>query len=172
MRCGVRGTGQVQCGFYDSMLALPQDLQAARAVWGGSVMVGVLALLVAMVAAKCTNCIEEEGMKARVMLASGVAFILAALSQLVPVSWSAHTIISEFYSPIIHSSQKMEIGAALYLGWAAAALLLVGGSILCCSCPPQEDKPTRYTKPPQSQMAYSGVARSVAPSSYNRRDYV
>ncbi|XP_067112985.1 claudin 3d [Osmerus mordax] len=172
MSCVVQSTGQMQCKIYDSMLALPQDLQAARALSVVSIIVGLLALLVAMVAAKCTNCIEEEGVKAKVMVASGVAFILAALSQLVPVSWSAHTIIIEFYSPIIHSSQKMEIGAALYLGWAAAALLLVGGSILCCSCPPQEDKPTRYTIPPQSRMAYSGVARSVAPSSYNRRDYV
>ncbi|XP_010787764.1 claudin-4-like [Notothenia coriiceps] len=172
MNCVFQSTGQMQCKMYDSMLALPQDLQAARALTIVSIIVGVVALLISVVGAKCTNCIEDEGAKARVMAASGGGFITAALTQLVPVSWSAHTIIIEFYSPLIHSGQKMEIGAALYLGWAAASLLLIGGSILCCSCPPREDTPTRYSMPPQSRIAYSAAPRSIAPSSYNRRDYV
>lgn len=172
MNCVFQSTGQMQCKVYDSMLALPQDLQAARALTVVSIIVGVVALLISMVGAKCTNCIEEEGVKARVMAASGGAFITAALTQLVPVSWSAHTIVIEFYSPLIPSGQKMEIGAALYLGWAAAALLLIGGSILCCSCPPQEEKSTRYSAHPQSRIAYSAAPRSNAQSSYNRRDYV
>lgn len=172
MNCVFQSTGQMQCKVYDSMLALPQDLQAARALTIVSIIVGAVALLISMVGAKCTNCIEEEGVKARVMAGSGGAFIAAALMQLVPVSWSAHTIIIEFYSPLIPSGQKMEIGVALYLGWTAAALLLIGGCILCCSCPPQEEKPTRYSIPPQSRMAYSAAPRSNAPSSYNRRDYV
>ncbi|XP_034538896.1 claudin c [Notolabrus celidotus] len=172
MSCVFQSTGQMQCKVYDSMLALPPDLQAARALTVVAIIVGVVALLIAMVGAKCTNCIEEEGVKARVMAASGGGFITAALAELVPVSWSAHTIILEFYSPIIPTGQKMEIGAALYLGWAAAALLLIGGSILCCSCPPQEEKPMRYSIHPQSRVAYSAAPRSVAQSSYNRRDYV
>ncbi|KAM4620611.1 claudin-4-like [Polymixia lowei] len=175
MSCVVQSTGQMQCKVYDSMLALPQDLQAARALSVVSILVGVVALLISTVGAKCTNCIEDEGVKARVMASSGGAFIAAALAQLVPVSWSAHSIVIEFYSPIVPTGQKMEIGAALYLGWAAAALLLVGGSILCCSCPPQQDKTGRYTMPPQSRVAYSAAPRSIAPSSYNRsnrRDYV
>lgn len=172
MSCVFQSTGQMQCKVYDSMLALPQDLQSARALTVISIILGLLALLISMVGAKCTNCIEAEGAKARVMAASGGAFITAALTQLVPVSWSAHTIIVEFYSPIVPEGQKMEIGAALYLGWAAAALLLVGGSILCCSCPPQEEKPMRYSIHPQSRIAYSAAPRSVAQSSYNRRDYV
>ncbi|XP_026051854.1 claudin-3 [Carassius auratus] len=167
MSCVIQSTGQTQCKVYDSMLALPADLQAARALVVVSIIVGVLALFVAIVGAKCTNCIEDEGAKARVMISSGAAFITAAVMQLIPVSWSAHTIILEFYSPLILEAQKREIGASLYLGWAAAALLLVGGSILCCSCPPK-DKP-RY--PPQSRIAYS-APHSMAPSTYNKRDYV
>ncbi|XP_038564554.1 claudin-4-like [Micropterus salmoides] len=172
MSCVFQSTGQMQCKVYDSMLALPQDLQAARALTVVSIIVGVVALLIAMVGAKCTNCIEDDGVKARVMASSGGAFITAAVAQMVPVSWSANTIIVEFYSPIVPSGQKMEIGAALYLGWAAAALLLIGGCILCCSCPPQEDKPTRYGVHPQSRIAYSAAPRSTAQSSYNRKDYV
>uniref|UniRef100_A0A8C1U0B8 Claudin n=1 Tax=Cyprinus carpio TaxID=7962 RepID=A0A8C1U0B8_CYPCA len=32
MSCVVQSTGQMQCKVYDSMLALPQDLQASRAI--------------------------------------------------------------------------------------------------------------------------------------------
>ncbi|XP_072769962.1 uncharacterized protein [Nerophis lumbriciformis] len=171
MTCVFQSTGQMQCKVYDSMLALPQDLQAARALTVVSIIVGVLSLLISLVGAKCTNCIEDEGAKARVMISSGAGFIVAALTQLVPVSWSANTIVVEFYSLIIPSGQKMEIGAALYLGWAAAALLLIGGSILCCSCPPKEEKASRYSIHPQSRVAYSAAPKSTAQSSYNRRDY-
>ncbi|KAK2828230.1 hypothetical protein Q5P01_019264 [Channa striata] len=172
MSCVFQSTGQMQCKVYDSMLALPQDLQVARALTVVSIIVGVVALLIAMVGAKCTNCIEDEGIKARVMAASGGVFITASLGQLVPVSWSANTIVVEFYSPVVLSGQKMEIGAALYLGWAAAALLLIGGCILCCSCPPKEEKPMRYSINPQSRIAYSATPRSTAQSAYNRKDYV
>ncbi|KAG7259926.1 hypothetical protein CRUP_028889 [Coryphaenoides rupestris] len=174
MSCVHQSTGQMQCKVYDSMLALPQDLQAARALCVMSIIVGVLALLIATVGAKCTNCVQEEAAKARAMIVSGATFLAAAVAQLVPVSWSAHTIVVEFYSPLVPESLKMEIGAALYLGWAASILLAVGGAILCCSCPPREEKAPRYSMPiAQSHMAYSAPARSMGQSSiYPRKDYV
>nr|XP_040049765.1 claudin-4-like [Gasterosteus aculeatus aculeatus] len=168
MNCVVQSTGQMQCKIHDSILALSSDLQAARALTIISILVGILGVLVATMGAKCTNCVDDEPAKARVMIAAGVAFILASLTQLIPVSWSAHSIIMEFYSPLIPQAQKREIGAALYLGWAAAALLLIGGGILCSSCPPQPVK--RYGPP--SKMMYPQQTRSLAPSGYDRRDYV
>ncbi|XP_029372701.1 claudin-4-like [Echeneis naucrates] len=168
MNCVVQSTGQMQCKIHDSMLALSSDLQAARALTVISIVLGIVGILVAIMGAKCTNCVEEETAKARVMIGAGVAFILASLTQLIPVSWSANTIVMEFYSPVTPEAQKREIGAALYLGWAAAAFLLIGGGILCSSCPPQPEK--RY-RPPANVM-YSQT-RSIAPSGYNsRRDYV
>ncbi|XP_071378599.1 uncharacterized protein [Centroberyx affinis] len=167
MSCVVQSTGQMQCKVYDSMLALSADLQAARALTIISIVVGIVGVLVAVVGAKCTNCVEEETAKARVMIAAGVAFIVASLTQLIPVSWTAHTIIMEFYSVVTPEAQKREIGGALYMGWAAAAFLLIGGCILCCSCPPQPEK--RYGPP--SRMVYS-QNRSMAPSTYDKRDYV
>lgn len=167
MNCVVQSTGQMQCKIHDSMLALSGDLQAARALTIISIVVGVLGVLVAIMGAKCTNCVDEEAAKARVMIVSGAAFILASLTQLIPVSWSAHTIIMEFYNPVIPEAQKREIGAALYLGWAAAAFLLIGGGILCFSCPPKPEK--RYGPP--SKMIYHQT-RSTVPGSHDRRDYV
>ncbi|XP_056612504.1 claudin-4-like [Triplophysa dalaica] len=167
MNCVVQSTGQMQCKVHDSMLALSSDLQAARALCIISIVMGVLGVLLSVTGAKCTRCVDEERVKARVMVTAGVTFICAAVLILIPVCWSAHSIIRDFYNPNINESQKREIGASLYLGWASTALLLIGGGILCCSCPPEEDK--RYGPP--SRMLYSAT-RSAAPSGFDKRDYV
>uniref|UniRef100_A0A8C4X9J0 Claudin 3c n=2 Tax=Erpetoichthys calabaricus TaxID=27687 RepID=A0A8C4X9J0_ERPCA len=165
MECVVQSTGQMQCKIYDSMLALPQDLQAARALMVITNVLAFLGILVSIVGAKCTNCIEEEGAKAKVMILAGVVFIIASIMELIPVSWSANQIIRDFYNPIVPEGRKREIGASLYIGWASSCLLLLGGAILCCSCPPKE---TKYVPP---RMTYS-APRSVAPSGYDKKDYV
>ncbi|KAJ7313866.1 hypothetical protein JRQ81_005628 [Phrynocephalus forsythii] len=167
MNCVVQSTGQMQCKIYDSMLALSQDVQAARALMVVSVILAILALFVGITGAKCTNCVEDEGAKARIVITSGALFITSGLLTLIPVCWSANSIIRDFYNPIVVESLKKELGAALYVGWAASALLLLGGSLLCCSCPPQEE---RYP----ARIAYSIPARSTAPpdSGIDKRDYV
>ncbi|XP_054850697.1 claudin-9-like [Eublepharis macularius] len=168
MNCIVQSTGQMQCKIYDSMLSLPQDLQAARALMVISVLLAIWALLVGVVGAKCTNCVDDEGAKARIVITSGSLFIVSGLLILIPVCWSANSIIRDFYNPLVAESLKRELGAALYVGWAASALLLLGGSLLCCSCPPRED---RYPPP---RIGYSAPARSTAPpgSGIDKRDYV
>lgn len=141
MNCVVQSTGQMQCKVYDSLLALPQDLQAARALIVISIVVAVLGVLLSVVGGKCTNCVEDEGVKAKIMIVAGVVFLLAGLLVLVPVSWTAHNVIRDFYNPLVSSGQKREMGAGLYIGWAASGLLLLGGALLCCNCPPRTDKP-------------------------------
>ncbi|XP_049919617.1 claudin-3-like [Epinephelus moara] len=165
MTCVVQSTGQMQCKVYDSMLALSQDLQAARALTVISILLAILAVLIAIAGAKCTNCIDDEASKAKVMIISGVFFIVSGVMQLIPVSWSANTIIRDFYNPLLTDAQRRELGAALYIGWAAAALLVLGGALLCCSCPPRE---TRYNP---SRMAYS-APRSAGGPGLERKDYV
>ncbi|XP_061538149.1 uncharacterized protein LOC133405311 [Phycodurus eques] len=165
MTCVVQSTGQMQCKVYDSMLALSQDLQAARALTVISILLAIMAVLIAITGAKCTNCIEEEASKAKVMIISGVFFIVSGVMQLIPVSWSANTIIRDFYNPLLTDAQRRELGAALYIGWAAAALLILGGGLLCCSCPPSE---ARYNN---SRMAYS-ASRSAGGQGMERKDYV
>ncbi|XP_013872356.1 claudin-3 [Austrofundulus limnaeus] len=165
MNCITQSTGQMQCKIYDSMLALPQDLQAARAMTVISIILGILGVLISIVGAKCTNCIEDEAAKAKVMIISGIFFILAGVLVLIPVCWSAHTIIQDFYNPILIDAQRREIGASLYIGWGAAALFLIGGAMLCSRCPPNEEK----YKPPR--MAYS-APHTVSTGGHNKRDYV
>ncbi|XP_069591631.1 claudin-4-like [Ranitomeya imitator] len=150
MNCIVQSTGQMQCKVYDSMLALPQDLQAARALTVICILLAVLGILMGVVGAKCTNCVEEENTKARVSMVAGVVFLVAGVLILVPVCWSANSIIRDFYNPLVVEAQKRELGAALYIGWASAALLLLGGGLLSCSCPKKREVPytARYTAAP------------------------
>uniref|UniRef100_A0A4W4EHC4 Claudin n=1 Tax=Electrophorus electricus TaxID=8005 RepID=A0A4W4EHC4_ELEEL len=100
MACVVQSTGQMQCKVYDSMLALPQDLQAARALVVLSILVSVFGVLLAVVGGKCTTCISNETAKAKVAISAGVFFIIGGLLCLTTVSWSAHTIIRDFYNPL------------------------------------------------------------------------
>ncbi|NWH57270.1 CLD3 protein, partial [Geococcyx californianus] len=164
MNCVVQSTGQMQCKVYDSMLALPQDLQAARALLVVAIVLAVFGLLVAIVGAQCTNCVEDKSTKAKITIVSGVIFILSGIMVLIPVSWSANTIIRDFYNPLVIDAQKRELGTSLYVGWAASILLVLGGALLCCSCPPRGN---RY---PAGKVAYSAPRSAI--TSYDKRNYV
>lgn len=166
MNCVTQSTGQMQCKVYDSMLALPQELQASRAMTIVSIILGVLGVLISIVGAKCTNCIEDEPSKAKVMIIAGIFFILAGLLVLIPVSWTSSVIIRDFYNPLLTDAQRREIGASLYIGFGAAAMLLIGGAMLCSSCPPKE----KQYKPPR--MAYTAPRSASAGGGYDRKDYV
>lgn len=138
MSCVVQSTGQMQCKSHDSVLALTTDLQSARALTVISAMMGVIGLIVTIAGAQCTNCITNESIKGKVVSAGGVMYIISGLFVLVPLCWMANSIISEFYDPQVPSAKKREIGAALYIGWAASGMLLLGGAILCFSRPHEE----------------------------------
>ena len=169
MNCVVQSTGQMQCKVYDSLLALPQDLQAARALIVIAILLAVFGLLVALVGAQCTNCVQDDTAKAKITIVAGVLFLLAALLTLVPVSWSANTIIRDFYNPLVPEAQKREMGSALYVGWAASALQLLGGALLCCSCPPRDNYAA--TKIVYSAPRSTGPVTSTG-TAYDRKDYV
>nr|XP_057913715.1 claudin-5b [Doryrhamphus excisus] len=133
MSCVVQSTGQMQCKVHDSVLSLARDLQTARALTVVSVVLGALALAVTLAGAQCTNCIRQEALKARAVYAGGLIYVISGVLVLVPLCWMAGNIIVDFHDPKVPPSKKREIGAAIYIGWAASALLLLGGGILCCS---------------------------------------
>ena len=157
MNCVVQSTGQMQCKVYDSLLALPQDLQAARALIVICIILAVFGVLLSVVGGKCTNCVDDESSKAKIMIVAGVVFLLAGLLVMVPVSWTANNVIRDFYNPLVASGQKREMGASLYVGWAAAGLLMLGGTLLCFNCPPRNNKP---------YSAKYSAARSAPASNY------
>ncbi|XP_068457378.1 claudin-like protein ZF-A89 [Clinocottus analis] len=139
MNCVMQSTGQMQCKVYDSLLALPSDLQAARALVVISILIVLMGILLSVVGGKCTNCIEDEEAKSKVAIAAGVFFIVGGIMCLIPVCWSAHVVIRNFYNPIMVDAQKRELGASLFIGWGSAGLLLIGGALLCCQCKQRKD---------------------------------
>uniref|UniRef100_A0AAV2J648 Claudin n=1 Tax=Knipowitschia caucasica TaxID=637954 RepID=A0AAV2J648_KNICA len=149
MNCVMQSTGQMQCKVYDSMLALPQDLQAARALVVISILVVLLGLLLSVAGGKCTNCVEDEASKSKIAIVSGVFFIVGGVLCLIPVSWSAHEIIRTFYSPVMLDAQRRELGASLFIGWGSAGLLFIGGALLCCQCRKEKDSgySVKYSAP-------------------------
>ncbi|KAM6156012.1 claudin-6 [Rhynchocyon petersi] len=169
MSCVVQSTGQMQCKVYDSLLALPQDLQTARALCVISLLVALLGLLVYIAGAKCTTCVEDKDVKARLVLTSGIIFIISGVLALIPICWTANAIIRDFYNPMVVEAQKRELGASLYLGWAASGLLLLGGGLLCCTCPSGGSRSPNHYMARYSASPPQGIPR---PSDYPTKNYV
>uniref|UniRef100_A0A668W1S3 Claudin n=1 Tax=Oreochromis aureus TaxID=47969 RepID=A0A668W1S3_OREAU len=119
MECVWRSTGIYQCKLYRSLLALPPDLQAARALMVISCLTSVLASLVSVIGMKCTRFARGSLIKSPLVLSGGICFLCAGLLCLVTVSWTTNEVIKNFYNPLIHSGMKYEIGLAVYLGYAS-----------------------------------------------------
>ncbi|XP_042355465.1 claudin-2 [Plectropomus leopardus] len=135
MECVYQSTGAFQCETYNSMLALPSDLQASRALMVISIVLSILAIAMAALGMQCTLCLEGSGtVKSRVAGASGGLFLAAGFLSLIPVSWTTHEVVQTFYQPSVPTSMKFELGECLYVGLASALITMMGGAMLCVSC--------------------------------------
>ncbi|XP_074497311.1 claudin f [Sebastes fasciatus] len=197
MNCVMQSTGQMQCSLSDSVLRLSSDLQAARALVIISLLFGFIGFMVTFIGAKCMGCLKKDSSKAKVVIIGGCLLIVAAVLVLIPVCWSAAITITDFQNPLTIETQRRELGASIYIGWAAAALLLVGGIILTTSCPPQKrlygypgfppappypygPNPATYgpVYAPPSSRPYTGTGSYVpgkpyaAPTAYSPRQYL
>ncbi|NWR40589.1 CLD14 protein, partial [Tachuris rubrigastra] len=182
MECVWHSTGIFQCQAHRSQLALPPDLRAARAMMVISCCLSVLACGLAMVGMRCTRCAEGTPAKASVAVSGGTVFVVAGLLCLVPVSWSTNDVVLDFYSPVLPSGMRYELGQALYLGFASALLTLLGGALLCtpsrCRGHGVPFQPSSLRTAPSSgpPAAYKGNQASAPPSAphsgYRLSDYV
>uniref|UniRef100_UPI003AACA275 claudin-2 n=1 Tax=Centroberyx gerrardi TaxID=166262 RepID=UPI003AACA275 len=140
MECVYQSTGAFQCETYNSMLALPSDLQASRALMVISLVLSILAVAMAALGMQCTVCLEGSGSaKTRVAGAGGGLFVAAGFLALIPVSWTTHEVVQTFYQPNVHTSMKFELGECLYIGLTAALISMLGGAMLCVSCCEERD---------------------------------
>uniref|UniRef100_A0A3B3B7M9 Claudin 8.2 n=1 Tax=Oryzias melastigma TaxID=30732 RepID=A0A3B3B7M9_ORYME len=138
MNCYRQANIRMQCKVYDSLLYLPADLQAARGLMCASVAVTTLALIVSAVGMKCTKLVDHRARTKHVVLvAGGSLFLLGCATTLIPVSWTGHVIIQDFYNPLLIDAQRRELGEALYIGWVTSALLFTAGVILLCRHAPK-----------------------------------
>ncbi|CAK6966307.1 claudin-14-like [Scomber scombrus] len=133
MECVWHSTGIYQCEIYRSLLALPRDLQAARALMVLSCVTSIMAFIVSVMGMKCTRFARGSLIKSPLVLSGGICFLCAGILCLVTVSWTTNDVILDFYDPFLPSGMKYEIGLAVYLGYASACLSLTGGMVLCWS---------------------------------------
>lgn len=131
-----------ECKSYDSLLALPQDLQAARVLIIFAIIVGIFGVIVGVVGGNCTNLVSNKRKNSKVAIASGIIFIISGVLVIIPICWSTITTLTmaktSYYGP-------PWMGASLYIGWASAGLLLLGGSLLCFFC--SRSNENEYSKP-------------------------
>ncbi|XP_059389615.1 claudin f [Carassius carassius] len=178
MNCVMQSTGQMQCKIQDSIMRLTQDLQAARALIVIAIVISFIGMLLTFVGGQCSSCLKKESSMAKVLVLGGILCIVAGVICLIPVCWSSAYTISDFQSVLTIETQKRELGASIYIGWAASGSLLFGGIILCTSCPPSEDMYPNYPGmypyqgpmygPPGSYMP----AKTYAPSAVYTGAYV
>lgn len=133
MDCVWHSTGVYQCELHRSMLALPGDVQAARALMLLSCTSSVLALALATVGMKCTYCAERGTTKRTLARCGGACFLSAGLLCLATVAWTTSNVIRDFYNPFYGYGMKYEIGWSVYMGYVAGPLSGIGGAILCSS---------------------------------------
>ncbi|NXR07049.1 CLD8 protein, partial [Semnornis frantzii] len=171
MHCIRQANIRMQCKVYDSVLALPLDLQASRGLMCVGSALSFLAFVFATVGMKCTLCAQSSCQdKGYVILTAGLLFILSGVVELVPVCWVANTIISDFYNPLLNAAQKRELGEALYLGWVAALCLIAAGAIFCSffrCC--EKARSYGYSAPTHSSTQSQ---HKMAESSYSKSQYV
>ncbi|XP_056613078.1 claudin-17 [Triplophysa dalaica] len=133
MTCIRQSNIHMQCKVYDSLLFLPPDLQAARGLTCCALALSGLGLLVSLVGLRCTSCLRDQPrVKSIIVMAMGAMQILASFCVIIPVSWTANTIIRDFYNPLLIDAQRRELGEALYVGWVTSAFLLASGVIFLC----------------------------------------
>ncbi|CAB1328800.1 unnamed protein product [Coregonus sp. 'balchen'] len=151
MECVWHNTGIYQCEVHRSMLALPPDLQAARALMVLSCLTSTLAALVSSAGMKCTRCARSSPTKHALAISGGVCFLSAGMLCLITVCWTTNDVILDFYNPILPEGMKYEIGMAVYLGYVSACLSLMGGAVLCWNCEGRPRNPLhlpRHQHPP------------------------
>lgn len=131
MNCFTQADVRMQCKVYDSLLILPAELQAARGFMCVSIVLVAAALFAAGCGTQKSSCCHDNVKGKNITLALAASlFLLSSLTTLVPVSWVGHTIIRNFYNPVVVDSEKRELGSALFVGWATCCVLLITGILL------------------------------------------
>lgn len=160
MNCYRQADIRMQCKTYDSLLYLPPELQAGRGLMCCSVALSGLGLLVALIAIKCTSWFQgiKWAKTAWLMVAGGIQF-MACICVFIPVSWTAHVIITNVYNSLRTDTQRRELGEALYIGWVTGAFLFASASLFTCGCFNSGDKPEKTSYHPVSTVGSTRSSR-------------
>ncbi|XP_078393710.1 claudin-4-like [Cetorhinus maximus] len=137
LSCSSNGTASVRrCATYASLLDLPQDLQAARALTLIAAALGLLAACAGAAGAPCWPAAAGGPRRRGNLSASaGFAFLACGLLMLLTAGWSTHAIRQDLSDPLVALDAKRRPGAAIFLAFGSGAAQLLGGLLLCFSWP-------------------------------------
>lgn len=142
MNCYRQANIRMQCKVYDSLLYLPPELQAARGLMCCSVALSFLGLVASLPGLRSISCfLDQPRIKSLIITIAGSMEIMAAICVLIPVSWTAHSIIRDFYNPLLLDAQRRELGEALYIGWVTAFILFSSGVVFLACRSYQSNQP-------------------------------
>lgn len=154
MNCYRQANIRMQCKVYDSLLFLPPELQAARGLMCCSLALSGLGLLVALAGMRCTSCIQgNDWLKNIILMVAGGMQFMACICVFIPVSWTGHVIIRDFYNPLLIDAQRRELGEALYIGWVTGAFLFASAMLFVC-CRMRSDKRSSNVYYPANLLNY------------------
>ncbi|XP_033991895.1 claudin 15-like a [Trematomus bernacchii] len=164
--CAENSGGIAECRDFESLLALPAHIQACRALMIISLMLGLGAMVVALLGLKCIKIgSATEQTKAKMAVIGGILSILGGLCCMIAASWYASRVVEDFHDPFT-GGVKFELSTGLYMGWGGSSLSILGGALLCAACKratPAGKKGGYYgTKP---QKVYTATAKSEPDSS-------
>lgn len=152
----------IQCRAYDSVLGLPLDLQISRVLMLVSVGTGGLALLLVLPGLDGVDaCVEQPGLKRRILVLGGVLAWVSGLTTLAPVSVVAYTTVVEFWDQGFPDVvPRWEYGEAMFSGWFGGLALLIGGTLFFVAVcmgdfyrrPPSEPKSPELKPRPKNYL--------------------
>ncbi|XP_071344014.1 claudin-19 [Trachinotus anak] len=129
MRCS--GSDRLTCELHDSLLKLPAEVQATRAVMLLSIFLSTVALMVSTVGMKCTRFMDGKAeSKSTTAMIGGIIFVVSGLLTLAITSWYVKMIVQTFHQT--NQLQSSEFGKAVFVSWAGGLLTTVGGIFLSC----------------------------------------
>ncbi|KAK1788650.1 hypothetical protein P4O66_002472 [Electrophorus voltai] len=134
MECVTHTTGIYQCELHRSMLSLPLDLQAARALMVLSSAISIMATVISVFGMTCTRCLQHSPAKVTLAVSGGMCFISAGVLCLITASWAASDVIRDAYDPFSTSGMKYQVGLCVYIGFASAIFSIFGGGVLSAAC--------------------------------------
>ncbi|XP_044059402.1 claudin-8-like [Siniperca chuatsi] len=167
MNCYRQANIRMQCKVYDSLLFLPPDLQAARGLMCCSLALSGLGLLVALAGMRCISCFRgNDWAKTIILMVAGGMQFMACICVFIPVSWTGHVIITDFYNPLLIDAQRRELGEALYIGWVTGAFLFASAMLFLCRRMPS-DKDSFDVYHPANLLRYKPAPRNPSLMSYH-----
>ncbi|XP_030060908.1 claudin-8 [Microcaecilia unicolor] len=175
--CISQSNMQMQCNSYDSLVTVTADLKAGRVLMVFALILSILAFLTAIMGMLFSHYFRKnERGKYYLITTAGTAFVLAALLVLIPVSWTTHSIFRE-YDAMCKTSQRLEMGEAIFLAWPTILFLLIAGLVLCCSRPRVEREDSSDYTPSvhhshHSQKSLYTCQIKKTPSVYSKSQYI